>query len=163
MDDDPFFSVVSAPSDVKTTIAKTVVSEKTEKTSNKNRDKSDKKGKLNGKMHGKERNSKEHRKTDSKFEKSKNSRIFDKSDNKPKKHVFHEEIHEKYKEIKRPPHPPHYEKKPKYVDPRFRPPSMLNDIAFPKPIKINPNAPPGSFKIFSSKVPDVPVHAELYP
>ena len=162
MDDDPFFSVVSTPNDVKTTIATTVVNEKNEKQNHKNIEKNDKKGKNKGKMQLDSRNHKDnHNNSDSKLDfskKSKNSHFLDKS----KKHGFHEEIHEKHETIKRPPPPPHFQKKPKYVDPKFRPPSMLNDISFPKPIKINPNAPPGSFKIFSSKIPDVPVHAELY-
>ena len=72
------------------------------------------------------------------------------------------EEHEEHSEIKRPPAPPHHVKRPKWVDPKFRPPSMLNDIAFPKPIKINQNTPPSSFKIFSSNVSERIVHVKLY-
>lgn len=61
--------------------------------------------------------------------------------------------HEKNEEKR--PAPPNIERRPRYVDPRARLPSMLNDIARPKDIKINIKAPPGSFKFFSASIPDV--------
>ena len=159
MEEDPFFSgIVSAPTEVKTTIAKALVSEVKHKGSEKNSKISKDSDKNTRPRDKKDFDKVKQRKTikDDKFSKAgktNQKNKFSDVNSKP-------EIHEKYEKVKRPP-PPH-EKRPKWVDPKFRPPSMLNDIAFPKHLKINPNAPPGSFKIFSSKVPDIPVHAELY-
>ena len=167
MSDDPFFSYASNPSEVKTTFATNVIDDQNKDTIFKSKENSGKhtqslrksqpghkkdhtKSNKFDNAHGiKDRSSKQshsHKDFEQNFGKDKN---------------FHE-IHEKNENIKRPPPPPHHEKKPKHVDPKFRPPSMLNDIAFPKPLKINPNAPPGSFKIFTSTVPQIPKLAELY-
>ena len=52
--------------------------------------------------------------------------------------------------------------KKRYQDPKARLPSMLNDIEPMKPLKINPNKPPGSFLYFSQILPSIPKPAKLY-
>lgn len=158
MEDDPFFAAVSTPAEVKPAIAsapitaaKKVVSENSGKDFGKLKErKFEKNGKEGNRRQDHTKNGRE-RKT---HEREKDERRH--SDMKRRKD------HEEQREIRRPQPPPHHEKRPHWVDPKFRPPSMLNDVAFPKQIKINPNTPPGSFKIFSSNIPEHIVHAELY-
>ena len=156
MEDDPFFAAVSTPAEVKPAIAVAPITAAKKVPREKN-------GKEFGKS--KERKFEKDKKDDhrrSERGRPENDRKMHDRERNSRSDFRRREEREERSEIRRPPPPPHHEKRPRWVDPKFRPPSMLNDVAFPKQIKINPNAPPGSFKIFSSKVPERIVHAELY-
>ncbi|EAY13568.1 hypothetical protein TVAG_389650 [Trichomonas vaginalis G3] len=149
MEDDPFFAPISNTNDLKPVVAKNSLKDDKPKSSKsltpQKSDNSKFKEKDSRKNDRKHREPKEHEKMHSKRDRSPERR---------------ESRDDRRDRVERPPPPRHHDHK--YTDPRARLPSMLNDIAFPKPLTINPDAPPNSYKIFNQQVPEIPKLAELY-